>query len=80
MITFPSSIIICRAWQKRLHALVKNEDHRAEIYKFLLILMTEEDIAVLTTNIDLFMDFWEPQQPKFVAYFREFYANRTGKS
>lgn len=72
-------MLFFRAWQKKLHALIKNQSHKAEIYKYLLILMTEEDKTVLHTNIELFMDFWEPQQPKFVAYFREFYVNRVGE-
>lgn len=71
--------VIFRAWQKKLHDVVKDKQHKAEIYKFLLLLMTEEDTTVLNTNIDLFLDFWEPQQPKFVAYFRQFYTNRVGE-
>lgn len=68
-----------RAWQKKLHALVKDDCHKAEIYKFLWMLMTEEDVSVFHTNIDLFITFWRSQQPKFIAYFEEYYANRVGE-
>ena len=37
---------MCRAWQKKLYASVRNESHKAEIYKYLWMLMTEGDPTV----------------------------------
>ena len=37
---------IYRAWQKKLHASVHDDGHKAEIYKYLWMLMTEGDPTV----------------------------------
>ena len=37
---------IYRAWQKKLHASVHDDGHKAKIYKYLWMLMTEGDPTV----------------------------------
>ena len=34
---------IYRAWQRKLHHLVQNEEHRAEIYSCLWMLISEQE-------------------------------------
>lgn len=67
-----------RAWQRKLHALVQDDSHKAEIYKYLWMLMTEGDPEVFQQNMEGFMKFWETKQPRFISYFKEYYSNRVG--
>ena len=72
---------MCRAWQKKLHASVRNESHKAEIYKYLWMLMTEGDPTVFQNkkNLEAFHIFWERKEPEFISYFKDYYANRVGE-
>ena len=59
--------------------LVTNDAHKAEIYKYLWMLMTEGDQGVFAEILDTFHQFWETREPKFIAYFRNNYASRVGQ-
>jgi hypothetical protein len=72
-------VCIYRAWQKKLHALVRDDGHKAEIYKYLWMLMAEGDPQVFQESIGAFLTYWEGKQPRFISYFKEYYANRVGK-
>lgn len=39
------------AWQKKLHASVHDDGHKAEIYKYLWMLMTEGDPTVFKKKL-----------------------------
>ena len=68
-----------RAWQKKLHASVNDDGHKAEIYKYLWMLMTEGDPTVFKKNLEAFQTFWERKEPGFISYFKDYYANRVGE-
>ena len=68
-----------RAWQKKLHASVRDDGHKAEIYKYLWMLMTEGDPTVFQNNLEAFQTFWEKKEPEFISYFKDYYANRVGE-
>ena len=68
----------CRAWQRKLHSLVKVDTHKAEIYKYLWMLMTEGEADVFTKNLHAFLQFWETKEPQFISYFKQNYACRAG--
>ena len=51
----------------------------AEIYKYLWMLISEQDVEIFQENIKAFITHWSEKQPKFVSYFKEYYANRVGK-
>ena len=68
-----------RAWQKKLHASVRDDGHKAEIYKYLWMLMTEGDPTVFQNNLEAFRTFWEKKEPEFISYFKDYYANRVGE-
>ena len=70
---------MCRAWQKKLHALVHDNSHKAEIYKYLWMLMTEADVGVFQRSLEAFQAFWERKEPEFISYFKNYYANRVGE-
>ena len=68
-----------RAWQKKLHTLVSSDEHKAEMYKYLHILMTTLDPTTLQDDLKAFMTLWQKKEPLFVTYFNQNYANRVGK-
>ena len=70
---------IHRTWQKKLHTLVSSDEHKAEMYKYLHILMTTLDPATLQDDLKAFMTLWQKKEPLFVTYFNQNYANRVGK-
>lgn len=47
-------LIMHRAWQKKLHALVHDGGHKAEIYKYLWLLMTKGDPEVFQKTLQHF--------------------------
>ena len=61
-----------RAWQKKLHASVRDDGHKAEIYKYLWMLMTEGDPTVFQNNLEAFQTFWEKKEPEFISYFKDY--------
>ena len=65
----------CRNWQKNLHCLVHDSIHKAEIYKYLWILITEPDQAVFSDKMNAFIQFWKTKEPQFISYFQDYYAN-----
>lgn len=67
-----------RAWQKNLHSLVQNDTHKAEIYKYLWLLMTSRDPEAFQNDIKAFVSLWKGTEPRFMTYFEETYANRVG--
>ena len=73
-------VLICRAWQRKLHSLVQVDAHKAEMYKYLWMLIKEEDKGNFTKNLDGFIQFWGSRQPRFVSYFKQNYACRSGTS
>ena len=53
--------------------------HKAEMYKYLWMLLTEGDKQVFSENLQSFVQYWESKEQKFTAYFRQNYASRCGK-
>ena len=41
--------------------------------------MAEGDPQVFQESIGAFQIYWEGKQPRFISYFKEYYANRVGK-
>ena len=70
--------LLYRAWQKKLHSLLQDSDHKAEIYKYLWMLVVEADPEVFQEKMATFVTFWEVSEPKFITYFKDYYANRVG--
>lgn len=69
-------LIAYRAWQRKLHAFVANDMHKAEIYKCLWTMMSEVDPGAFDTKMEAFLKFWESKEAKFIAYFRSHYLER----
>ena len=59
--------------------MVSSDEHKAEMYKYLHILMTTSDPATLQDDLKAFMTLWQKKEPLFVTYFNQNYANRVGK-
>ena len=78
-ITHTHNHVACRAWQRKLHSLVTDDAHKAEIYKYLWMLLTEGDKQVFSENLRSFLQYWESREPKFTSYFRQNYVSRYGK-
>jgi len=68
-----------RAWQEKLNTLVRDEGHKAEIYKYLWMLMTEGDPTVFQNSLKAFQTFWTKTEADFMSYFNDYYAKRVGK-
>ena len=71
--------LLYRAWQKNLHGYVKDDQHKAEIYKYLWLLLTEEDPDIFQKNLQTFISLWQEREPGFLNYFKAHYIQRTGK-
>ena len=69
---------IYRAWQRKLHHLVQNEEHRAEIYSCLWMLISEQEKKKFHEMQDLFVSYWQDRETKFVTYYQKEYSNRAG--
>ena len=67
-----------RAWQKKLNAVVKDQQQRAEIYACLWLLINEESCEKFYEMEKRFLAYWRDKQPKFIAYYEAEYSPRTG--
>jgi len=68
----------CRAWQRKLYAVVQDADNRAELYKYLWLLMTSSDPPVFQQHLHDFLVTWKDKEPKFMEYFQSTYVSRAG--
>lgn len=71
-------ITLYRAWQRKLYNLVQKEEHRAEMYACLWMLIAEQDKHKFQELQELFVDYWKAMETQFVAYYQKEYSNRTG--
>ena len=69
---------LCGAWQRKLYNLVQKEEHQAEMYACLWMLIAEQDKHKFQELQELFVDYWKPMETQFVAYYQKEYSNRTG--
>ena len=67
----------CRNWRRHLKS-VRDPNDQLQIYQTLHLLLEEEDCERFQGMIDSFVTLWEEKEPKFINYFRDHYANRTG--
>lgn len=58
---------------------VKDDQHKAEIYKCLWLLLTEKDPDIFQKELETFISLWQEREPKFISYFQTYYTKRTGK-
>ena len=58
--------------------MVKDAEHRVEIYACLYALLTEGDEEKFLSNLDTFKSFWAMKEPRFTDYFMQTYHNRKG--
>ena len=73
-------MILCaqyRAWQRKLHALVKDPQNKAEIYACLWMLLNEDSVEKFEENQSLFIQYWSDKQHKFTEYNRSQYSQRA---
>ncbi|XP_065902011.1 uncharacterized protein [Dysidea avara] len=68
-----------RAWQRKLYHLVRKEEHRAEMYACLWMLIAEQDINKFLELQCLFVSYWEEKEHQFLTYYLKEYSNRTEK-
>lgn len=57
---------------------MKNQEHQAQMYACLWMLISEQDESKFLHNQDTFMSYWQEKEPEFVAYYRQEYHDRTG--
>jgi len=67
-----------RAWRQKLFSLVKNDQHRFEIYTCLWLLLTENDKEKFSNRLQLFVKYWQCKELKFMEYFQGTYGSRLG--
>ena len=58
--------------------MVKDEQHRSEVYTCLWLLLTETDKENFLNCLGLFIEYWKEKEPKFIEYFQGTYSNRPG--
>ena len=68
-----------RAWQRKLHSLVTCQQHRAEMYTCLRMLMKEQCKEKFMERQTTFISYWQSREPEFVAYYIQEYSKRIGK-
>ena len=71
-------LLLHRAWQRKLYQLVKNEEHRAELYACLWMLIAEQDSNKFLELHSLLISYWEDKEPQFLTYYKNEYSNRAG--
>lgn len=76
--TCNSYSFLYRAWQRKLHNVVQKEEHRAEMYACLWMLIAEQDKNKFQELQDLFVNYWEGKETQFITYYQKEYSNRTG--
>ena len=69
---------IYRAWQRKLHSTVSNNENRAEIYACLWMLISEKDDNKFLKNENSFLSYWNDREEQFVKYYKEEYKDRAG--
>jgi len=69
--------IFIRSWRNNIWSKVSTPN-QLEVYQTLCIMESEIDEAIFTTLIKSLITQWEKRDSKFVAYFQEYYCNRTG--
>jgi len=62
-----------RAWQRKLHAIVKDPEQKANIYACLWTLLNEGDAEKFIANETIFVTYWSTRQPKFIKYYNSEY-------
>lgn len=68
-----------RAWQRQLHALVKDPQQKAEIYGCLWMLLNEDNPVQFQEKEQLFLSYWADKQPNVVQYYQKEYSKRAGQ-
>ena len=61
-------ITLYRAWQRKLYNLVQKEEHRAEMYACLWMLISEQDKHKFQESQEVFVDYWKAMETQSVAY------------
>ena len=69
---------ICRAWKRQVYKTVKKQEHQAQIYACLWMLINEPDKNTFVKNQDTFLSYWETKEPQFVTYYKQEYFPRVG--
>ena len=69
---------LSRAWQRKVHSVVQNLEHKAEIYACLCLLIVEPEEHKFREHLQLFMQYWQDQKPAFISYFHDYYSKRVG--
>ena len=75
----PHTCLSYRAWQRKLYSLVKCQQHRAEMYAGLRMLMMEQSEEEFLKHQDTFMSYWQQKEAEFVAYYRQECKGRAGE-
>ena len=57
-----------RAWQRKLYNLAPKDEHRAEMYACLWMIIAEQDKHKFQELQDLFVNYWEAKETQFIAY------------
>ena len=71
-------LIIYRAWQRKLHNTVTDNEHRVQIYACLWMLINEQDVNSFIQKQETFLSYWQEKEAQFVNYFKEEYQDRAG--
>ena len=48
--------------------------HKAEIYKYLWMLMSEGDPALFQESMEAFQTVWKTKESGFISYFKDYYV------
>ena len=67
-----------RAWQRKLNALVKDPEQKANMYACLWTLMNEEDSDTFKDKEKTFAEYWSTRESKFIEYYNSEYRPRAG--
>ena len=71
-------LIYYRAWQRKLHAYVKDSGQKAEIYACSWTMINEKDVDKFKEKEKLFTTYWATKQSKFIEYYNNEYSSRAG--
>lgn len=76
--TYMYTIFIYKEWKRQLYRVVKKQEHQAEIYTCLWMLISEQDQSAFVRHQATFISYWENKEPQFVSSYKQEYLVRAG--
>ena len=72
-----STLLLCRAWRRKLYSMVQNGDNRKDLYQALWLIMASPDPERFHQPLQQILCTKDKEQ-RLIEYFQSAYTNRAG--